>query len=126
MKVKTRELTGQALSWAVAKTVGYAPPGMELDWCYAGPLMEKYKIGVTENWGGHPDELWIADACVWNISWPDRIKGPTQIIAAMRLLVYLKFKAHIKPHPDAYTPVITARPEWIEVPSELLQDQENG
>ena len=99
MKVKTAELDGIALDWAVAKCesveitfskgVGATPSGMpsgqwemySTDWAQGGPIIERENISVGHQ--GHLgvplDSLWYAtnrvDVCGF---------GQTPLIAAMR------------------------------------------
>lgn len=96
MKIKTNELTGVALDWAVAKCDGLldqwgvcAPVGFRpsTDWAQGGPIIERENISV--GYQGHlgvpPDSLWYAtdrgDACGF---------GRTPLIAAMRCFVASK------------------------------------
>jgi hypothetical protein len=98
MKIKTSELSGVQLDWAVAKCEGhevkfecnllffsdklqmldygitYAP---SKDWEYGGPIIERERINVG------PDFVsgWSAN---------HRIKGPTPLVAAMRCYVASK------------------------------------
>jgi hypothetical protein len=98
MKVKTSELSGTALDWAVAKCEGH-PNLFDMDdvygikvyrpfeefayfepsanWAQGGPIIEREKINVG------PDFVsgWSAN---------HRIKGPTPLIAAMRCYVASK------------------------------------
>ena len=102
--MKTSELTGAALDWAVAKLEGDMVPdgGVMIqtwpfyssDWSQGGPIIEREKIDLRwdvtlENTDGH----WIAE---W---WPDEeddsriwgfCSGPTPLIAAMRCYVASK------------------------------------
>lgn len=85
MKIKTSELTGAALDWAVTHlehpeyhakdklgTVEYSA-----EWDYVGPIIEREKI--TLEWTG---EDWMG------YIWHDReFFGPTPLIAAMRCYV---------------------------------------
>lgn len=99
MKVKTNELTGAALDWAVAKCEGeevslikgqlearwtedgYKPSA---DWAQGGPIIEREVITLI-----HPKyDCWTAH------KYDDRIEdesytldGPTPLIAAMRCYV---------------------------------------
>ncbi|KLU14712.1 phage protein NinX family protein [Xenorhabdus griffiniae] len=68
MKIKTSELTGRALDWAVARVAGldviitrfgnmvvrgmpdYSP---STDWAQCGPLIEKYEMDVCPVMGGN-------------------------------------------------------------------------
>jgi hypothetical protein len=101
--MKTNELTGAALDWAVAKAemelsedggqvhltehgvrwfedtlnIAYAP---STDWAQGGPIIERERIAT---WGDG-DLYWEAE-CGW--AWA---KAPTPLIAAMRCYVTLK------------------------------------
>nr|WP_294974929.1 phage protein NinX family protein [uncultured Pseudomonas sp.] len=89
VEVKTADLSGVALDWAVAQAAGWvsarmvaimvpsktyyeihAPSGLELrpstDWCQCGPLIAKYQVAlVPEAHDGHEgtemSERWYAD-----------------------------------------------------------------
>jgi len=87
MKIKTSELTGPALDWAVAKCEG---SGQELsystDWAQGGPIIERGMIGL-EFLAGAGDagmDVWVA-----SIGGIDEC-GPTPLIAAMRCYVASK------------------------------------
>ena len=97
MKIKTSELTGAALDWAVAKCEGhdvfikhapvqvmYTPKGKRswyiytpsTNWSQGGPIIEREEIELSRNapqWAAYP---------------PGLVKragsGPTPLIAAMR------------------------------------------
>lgn len=87
--MKTSELTGPALDWAVANCKGVAfdiaPDGYytykpSTNWSHGGPIIEREGIrlhrGVTGQWWAGPE----AD--------PHRpVDGPTPLIAAMRCYV---------------------------------------
>lgn len=104
MKVKTSELQGPALDWAVAKCEGYTdycpetekmlPPRKEYgwvslceyhyssDWAQGGPIVERERIDLS--WAFSSPHDWSA--------WPKndgtrRTDGPTPLIAAMRCFV---------------------------------------
>jgi hypothetical protein len=84
IKLKTSELTGAALDWAVAKCeLGEAinevddPHFYSTDWALAGPIIERERIA---SWGDG-DLYWEAE-CGW--AWA---KDPTPLIAAMRCYV---------------------------------------
>ena len=103
MRVKTNELTGAALDWAVAKCEGYTdydhatetmlPPRKEYgrvnmdeysystDWARGGPIIEREKTAIKENGYGH----WFAK--VGAGKW---MHGPTPLIAAMHCYVASK------------------------------------
>jgi hypothetical protein len=90
--MKTSELQGAALDWAVAKCEGtlYANGGMwdlfcpSTEWEFGGPIIEREKI--TTGWFNE----WVAD--------PDGAfeqRGPTPLIAAMRCYVASKLSDEI-------------------------------
>ena len=94
MKVKTAELDGIALDWAVARIEGDELPksggkgaDYSTDWAHGGPIIERENISV--GYQGHLgvplDSLWYAtdraDACGF---------GQTPLIAAMRCFVASK------------------------------------
>ena len=95
--MKTSELTGAALDWAVAKCeVGAEfigeiddPHFYSTDWAHGGPIIERESIAIL----GDGDLYWEAE-CVW--AWARGFddgffqKGPTPLIAAMRCYVTLK------------------------------------
>jgi hypothetical protein len=112
MKLKTTELTGAALDWAVATCEGaiYHGPsvrpafwswptlpvtysksadGYSADWSKCGPIIEREKIAVVPC-GDH-----------WNAAADDQTlevfpyEGPTALIAAMRCLVTLKLGSEV-------------------------------
>ena len=114
MKIKTSELTGAALDWAVAKCEGLEPgivivggavivgsnglqvPAYSTDWSQGGPIIEREKIGSLHEARG-----------VWSAStkWEDPAKvfyGKTKLIAAMRCYVASKLG------------------EEVEIPNELI------
>jgi hypothetical protein len=83
--MKTSELQGAALDWAVAKCEGqiYQGPAWtkySTDWAQAGPIIEREMI--TVEWTG---EDWRT--CIWC---DEKFLGPTPLIAAMRAYVASK------------------------------------
>lgn len=86
--MKTNELTGDALDWAVAKceglrtyvevVEGFKP---STDWMQGGPIIEREKI----TWDGMAARIFVPERncsiCVY---------GPTTLIAAMRCYVASK------------------------------------
>ena len=107
--IKTSELTGAALDWAVAKCEGRKPShyketiratrhpdfpdsppmfGHELnystDWEQGGPIIEREKIGVDYFDVGNGRPVWIASKA------PKQESGPTPLISAMRCYVSSK------------------------------------
>jgi hypothetical protein len=101
MRIKTSELTGAPLNWAVAKCeeacvgdgyytgivlrdgeVKYTP---STDWSQGGPIIEHNAIHLT------PDEyLGVWSAYMTNEGEPYESTGPTPLIAAMRCFVASK------------------------------------
>ncbi len=84
--MKTSELTGEALNWAVTKAIGdYSPaevPKYSTDWAQGGPIIDRETIQLVPV--SNPD-YWIAmhpDS--------DRYRGPTPLVAAMRCYVASK------------------------------------
>jgi hypothetical protein len=111
--MKTSELQGAALDWAVAKcegkdndcevhagnvlygraTSGFIQYRPSTDWAQGGPIIERERVGV-EPWG--TDKTWLAQ----NYNEAGRILqrqyGPTPLIAAMRCYVASKRGAEIE------------------------------
>ena len=101
MKIKTSELTGEALNWAVQKA---ERPGKRMlspidycgKWKFGGPIIEREKIdiGIDDwNWKGRPkDSPWVAAHSLMREAMEEDIPsfGPTPLIAAMRCLVASK------------------------------------
>jgi hypothetical protein len=107
MKIKTSELTGAALNWAVAKCEGvsfvhgdceYELDGRvfqrggcsverrySTDWSQGGPIIERKGIGLLKVRNRLPHQQWDAgeegetETEFWGI-----VCGPTPLIAAMR------------------------------------------
>jgi hypothetical protein len=85
MKIKTSELTGAALDWAVAvceKNWTFEPDGCDsysTDWAQGGPLIERNLITIFRH-----DEEWFAHS---QLSMPEDFPGDTPLIAAMRCYV---------------------------------------
>jgi len=98
MKLKTSELQGSALDWAVAKCeklvnedgldVGFIRDGAFIpstDWLHGGPIIER-DIAKIERFS---DALWEATAYTKDAQ--DIVQsGPTPLIAAMRCYVASK------------------------------------
>lgn len=98
MKIKTSELTGAALDWAVAKCEGlkdndfgwwwdnYKP---STNWAQGGPIIERESIGFTQ--GNEVCDDWVASYSwvVPRMEIDDSVEGigPTPLIAAMRCYV---------------------------------------
>lgn len=89
--MKTSELTGAALDWAVAKCEGDLLPsgGVMLqtwpkystDWAQGGPIIERERLDVY----GFDGENWCANDNLRATQY-----GPTPLIAAMRCYVASK------------------------------------
>lgn len=94
-KIKTAELTGAALDWAVVLCEGRTWEAVEsfiayrddgemnysTDWAQGGPIIEREKISIVE--GSNDD--WQAGKRPYKFSC-----GPTPLIAAMRCFVASK------------------------------------
>ena len=103
MKIKTSELSGAALDWAVAKCEGrefeaaesflsYYDEGYmrySTDWDQGGPIIERERITLRVD--TTPGSSWVAfldSAAIGH--YPHRQRGPTPLIAAMRCFVASK------------------------------------
>ena len=97
--MKTSELIGPALDWAVAKCEGITIPtdalirqrhgasrsySLSTDWAQGGPIIERERIGIGHAWEG---DDWLAST--HGIDDPI-FYGPTPLIAAMRCYVASK------------------------------------
>jgi hypothetical protein len=87
--MKTSELTGAALDWAVAKCeygndVEYiyahtsTRNAYSTDWAQAGPIIERERISI----GPYGDDWYAQSSAIIDTYW-----GPTPLIAAMRCYV---------------------------------------
>ena len=97
MKIKTSELTGAALDWAVAKCTGQEncwlhdyklgyPVSISTDWSQGGPIIEREGLTLTHQstrWGAQTDDDLFA-------------YGPTPLIAAMRCYVASKLGVEVE------------------------------
>jgi hypothetical protein len=104
--MKTSELTGHALDWAVAMAENWAGADFKVkpystDWSQGGPIIEREFITIINAAG---DDVWsaypIADDPVAH-----RKSGPTPLIAAMRCYVASKLG------------------DEVEIPTELTQGE---
>jgi len=121
MKVKTAELTGAALDWAVAKCEGaYAPsvdtdidgtkrinyggmcPEWSTDWAHGGPIIDRIKGFEFKQWLESKPES-CCEAHIHNYEGDWIQFGPTPLIAAMRCYVASKLG------------------DEVEIPEELMQ-----
>ena len=94
--MKTSELTGAALDWAVAKCGFVQGTARSLiasekrystDWAQGGPIIEREMIQIKENGYGY----WFA-----KIGKGKFMRGPTPLIAAMRCYVASKLGDEIE------------------------------
>lgn len=91
-KIKTSELTGAALDWAVAKcegvTLEYGLTDDErysTDWAQGGPIIEREQIDIVRvGISNHCSSRTVEDGSIV------RVYGPTPLIAAMRCYVASK------------------------------------
>ena len=98
--MKTSELTGAALDWAVAKCVGQPDEWMadhkrgyinspSTDWAQCGPIIERETIDIE--WTGIPGAQFF---CA--IQGKHEQSGDTQLIAAMRCYVQSKLGDNVE------------------------------
>ena len=102
MKIKTKDLTGTALDWAVAKCEGHKVeplPGLSVhssaswsmystDWSQGGPIIEREGISTVQE-GDAAD--WVASMYDHKADdWHPHTLGETPLIAAMRCYVASK------------------------------------
>ena len=115
--MKTNELTGAQLDWAVAKCEGirvrYQPGFLtyseiqvladwdnaleytpSTDWAQGGPIIERGGIAIRK-YGEFPETLWQADDWQFRFVNP-KASGPTPLVAAMRCYVALKMGDEIE------------------------------
>ena len=79
MKIKTSELTGAALDWAVAMAENWAGADFEVrpystNWAQGGPIIEREKIGLLPSGNAYYERN---GGTYYSY-------GPTPLIAAMR------------------------------------------
>ena len=82
--MKTSDLTGAALDWAVHYAIhgecgGYSPYEYSTDWAQGGPIIEREGIA-----------LYLYGPDKWNAMTEKEYQGPTPLIAAMRCYVASK------------------------------------
>ena len=110
--MKTSELTGAALDWAVAKCEGgdfcitrpdllasgvVQPPPYSTNWAQGGPIIERTFANVffdikDASYAGHREEPWFCEMDEIGGMW----HGPTPLIAAMRCHVANKLGAEVE------------------------------
>ena len=89
--MKTSELSGMQLDWAVAKADGYPDEDISVDWNYStdwaqgGPIIEREGIQIQKHKSG-----WVALPADAQFSEEEYQEGPTPLIAAMRCYVASK------------------------------------
>lgn len=96
--MKTIELSGAALDWAVAKCEQFDNgdwlPDYSTDWAHGGPIIERERICVVATPSAH-----------WDARTPDYppryISGETPLIAAMRCYVVSKLGDEVE-IPEAF------------------------
>ena len=110
MKIKTAELTGPALDWAVARCEGYeyewvalyrksrGKPNYSIDWAQGGPIIERERIELHNATATDSTGMWVAHGKEQVYSY-----GPTPLFAAMRCFVIGRYG------------------DMIDVPEELLR-----
>jgi hypothetical protein len=112
--MKTSELTGRALDWAVARCEGYrldlVPEGSyapSTDWAQGGPIIEREKIGIQRCIRACEYHGWLAlKDYSFEASVPEETTwGDTPLIAAMRCYVASKLG------------------DEVEIPTELTQGE---
>ena len=103
--VKTCELIGSALDYAVAKcegntfagdfphllASGFRSPKYSTDWSQGGPIIERESIDTFTEKKSYPDS-WLASVARYQnatklVGWRIHQYGPTPLIAAMRCYV---------------------------------------
>lgn len=101
--MKTNELTGPALDWAVAKCEGnlitfdpehHTDSGSwekySTDWAQGGPIIEREEISIQCCYLDGEFDCWMADSKKLNDDDGMEQYGPTPLIAAMRCFVASK------------------------------------
>jgi hypothetical protein len=101
--MKTRELTGKALDWAVASYAdkhvtladihwgNYSP---STNWAQAGPIIDREWLTLTP-WPGYDDEDMRWEVVQFDAPGLVNAFGPTALIAAMRCYVASKLGDNI-------------------------------
>ena len=88
--MKTNELTGAALDWAVMQCKGlvwslHGHIPFSTDWAQGGPIIERE--GLTVGYANIEGGFWTARTTAYP---PEYTRGPTPLIAAMRCYVASK------------------------------------
>ena len=107
MKIKTSELTGAALDWAVAKCEGiqdseFVRTHMDAwpystDWAQGGPIIEREKIDLNHYRLADKTAMWEASGSIGakGAGYLYAV-GPTPLIAAMRCYVASNLGAEVE------------------------------
>lgn len=117
MKIKTSELTGPALNWAIAKCEGvdveYINDGITKCLLHLAPFTGRYSPSTDWNQGGPIIERESINLLSWGFNWDanmtsgpaaaKRVSGPTLLVAAMCCYVASKLG------------------DEVEVPDEIVQ-----
>ena len=97
MKIKTSELTGAALDWAVHQAWCEGAchdepyPNYSTDWGQGGPIIEREEIGIQCIPAGTRKGWWaLVTSRFHDRSSPDEVRGDTPLIAACRCYVASK------------------------------------
>jgi hypothetical protein len=101
--MKTSELTGEALNWAVEKALGSVPKDWKAiysnweardystNWVQGGPIIERAGIDIRRyEWQGPSMQVLSWSAQLYATEKPFEGHGPTPLIAAMRCFVASK------------------------------------
>ena len=101
MKVKTSELSGAALDWAVAKCEGlqwatWRKDGWSNEWSMGGPIIEREVINIgRQAWDDNGVINWGASKSSLFQGAPFSV-GPTPLVAAMRCYVASKLGEEVE------------------------------
>jgi hypothetical protein len=119
--MKTSELTGPALDWAVAKitnpewwTDGYMDgdprAALEMDdgscyapssdWAQGGPIIERERLHLIPQVGCSEELAWHCTTLIPDVGSGDFANGPTPLIAAMRCYVASKLGDTVEIPPE--------------------------
>ena len=98
MKIKTNDLIGAALDWAVAKCEGVVSDDIDdfclsvkdefaysTSWALGGPLLDRKNISISPTYAGGVPVGWVAEHG-YGITFI-QCDGPTPLVAAMRCFV---------------------------------------
>lgn len=99
--MKTSELKGVALDWAVARCEGlshrlHGHIPYSSDWAQGGPIIEREKIELAYRVGVNWTATRIEGPAVCEVTVPYNQKGSPQLIAAMRCYVMSQYGDEIE------------------------------